>query len=107
MQPIDSHQQGAAACSESLGWGRGASMPCSWRLTALACFKQHTRRSLRCSLQVLRDGQRQTIPAEELVPGDIVLIKSGDKVPADVRLVTCNNLQVRTPLLPGLVKQGA
>jgi high-affinity K+ transport system ATPase subunit B len=45
-------------------------------------------------LQVLREGQRQTIPAEELVPGDIVLIKSGDKVPADLRLITSNNLQV-------------
>ncbi len=47
-----------------------------------------------CTLQVLRDCQRQTIPAEELVPGDVVLIKSGDKVPADLRLITSNNLQV-------------
>lgn len=35
-----------------------------------------------------------TIPAEELVPGDIVLIKSGDKIPADLRLITSTNLQV-------------
>jgi hypothetical protein len=50
--------------------------------------------ALGCTVQVLRDGQRQTIPSEELVPGDIVLIKSGDKVPADLRLITSNNLQV-------------
>jgi hypothetical protein len=46
------------------------------------------------ALQALRDGQQQTIPAEELVPGDIVLIKSGDKVPADLRLISATNLQV-------------
>lgn len=51
-----------------------------------------------CCLQVLREGQRQTIPAEELVPGDIVLIKSGDKLPADLRLITSNNLQVSSGL---------
>jgi hypothetical protein len=43
---------------------------------------------------VVRDGQRKQIPAEELVPGDIVVIKSGDKIPADVRLIQTANLQV-------------
>jgi magnesium-transporting ATPase (P-type) len=43
---------------------------------------------------VIRAGEQQTIPADELVPGDIVLLKSGDKVPADLRLITCTNLQV-------------
>lgn len=46
--------------------------------------------------QVLREGRKETIPAEELVPGDIVLIKSGDKIPADLRLITSTNLQVRS-----------
>lgn len=58
----------------------------------------HTETCLPGCLQVLREGQRQTIPAEELVPGDIVLIKSGDKLPADLRLITSNNLQVRSGL---------
>jgi hypothetical protein len=44
---------------------------------------------------VVRAGEQQTIPADQLVPGDIVLIKSGDKIPADLRLITCTNLQVR------------
>ena len=34
---------------------------------------------------VLRDGQRLSVPAEELVPGDLVILEPGDKVPADVR----------------------
>jgi magnesium-transporting ATPase (P-type) len=44
--------------------------------------------------KVRRDGHAQVVPAEELVPGDIVLLKSGDKVPADVRLISATNLQV-------------
>jgi len=45
--------------------------------------------------QVRRGSGVQVVPAEHLVPGDIVLLKSGDKVPADLRLITANNLQVR------------
>ncbi|KAI8465790.1 MAG: cation transporting ATPase [Monoraphidium minutum] len=51
--------------------------------------------------KVKRGGEPQVIPAEELVPGDIVLLKSGDKVPADVRLVTATNLQVQEAMLTG------
>lgn len=43
---------------------------------------------------VVRNGQRDTIDADLLVPGDVVVIKSGDKVPADLRLLECSNLQV-------------
>ncbi|KIY92699.1 cation transporting ATPase [Monoraphidium neglectum] len=46
---------------------------------------------------VKRDGEAQTIEADTLVPGDVVLLKSGDKVPADVRIISANNLQ-RPPL---------
>ena len=39
---------------------------------------------------VIRDGARQSIPATEVVPGDIILIEAGDTVPADARLIAVN-----------------
>ena len=51
--------------------------------------------------QVVRSGRRREIPAEELVPGDIVLINSGDKMPADVRLLAVNNLRIEESALTG------
>jgi magnesium-transporting ATPase (P-type) len=50
---------------------------------------------------VLRDGRRQTIPAERIVPGDTVFLQAGDKVPADVRLTGLKNLQVQEAALTG------
>ena len=50
---------------------------------------------------VLRDGRRREIPAEELVPGDIVFLASGDKVPADLRLVEARSLRVDEAALTG------
>jgi len=49
----------------------------------------------------LRDGVRQTVPVEELVPGDVVLLASGDKVPADLRLVAVRNLRIDEAALTG------
>ena len=50
---------------------------------------------------VLRDGHKLDIEASLLVPGDIIFLKSGDKVPADVRLVDVNKLQVQEAMLTG------
>jgi magnesium-transporting ATPase (P-type) len=50
---------------------------------------------------VLRDGRRREIPAEELVPGDIVFLASGDKVPADLRLIEARSLRVEEAALTG------
>jgi len=50
---------------------------------------------------VRRDGRIQRLPAFELVPGDVVLIQSGDKVPADLRLFRVRNLQVDESALTG------
>ena len=50
---------------------------------------------------VIRDGQRHTIDGEELVPGDIVLIEAGDKVPADLRLIRAHGLQIQEAILTG------
>jgi magnesium-transporting ATPase (P-type) len=38
-------------------------------------------------VQVLRDGQKLTLDADELVRGDIVFVTAGDKVPADIRIL--------------------
>ncbi|WP_395791785.1 cation-translocating P-type ATPase [Aquimonas sp.] len=51
--------------------------------------------------QVLRDGKRQGLPADELVPGDIVLLEAGDKVPADLRLLRADELKIDESLLTG------
>ncbi|MEO1146545.1 MAG: cation-transporting P-type ATPase [Cyanobacteria bacterium J06638_22] len=50
---------------------------------------------------VLRDGQPLRLPSQELVPGDVVLLASGDKVPADMRLLQVRNLQVDESALTG------
>jgi len=50
---------------------------------------------------VRRDGQRQRIPSEGLVPGDIVLLQAGDRVPADLRLFHLRALQVDESALTG------
>ncbi len=50
---------------------------------------------------VLRDGERHEIDAVELVPGDIVLLESGARVPADLRLVRVKNLRVSEAALTG------
>ena len=50
---------------------------------------------------VLRDGERKSVPAESLVPGDVVLVESGDRVPADLRLFEAKNLQVEEAVLTG------
>jgi Ca2+-transporting ATPase len=51
--------------------------------------------------QVLRDGVRKTIPARELVPGDIVLLEAGSIVPADLRLLEAAQLRVDESSLTG------
>ena len=50
---------------------------------------------------VIRDGERQSIPAAEVVPGDIILIEEGDTVPADARLIQSTALQTAEAALTG------
>lgn len=50
---------------------------------------------------VLRGGARLTVAASDLVPGDVVLLEAGDRVPADVRIVRARGLTVDEALLTG------
>ncbi len=50
---------------------------------------------------VLRDGRQVAISAEALVPGDVVLLQSGDRVPADLRLFRSKGLQIQEAALTG------
>lgn len=51
--------------------------------------------------KVVRDGREHTVPSEELVPGDLVLLDAGDKVPADLRLLRSAELRVNESALTG------
>ncbi|PMB38389.1 carbonate dehydratase, partial [Fischerella thermalis CCMEE 5319] len=57
--------------------------------------------SVKTNATIIRDGQKMQVPSTELVPGDVVLLASGDKVPADLRLVQARNLQVNESALTG------
>jgi sodium/potassium-transporting ATPase subunit alpha len=50
---------------------------------------------------VTRSGKRQRTLAEDLVVGDLVMLKTGDKVPADLRIIYCNGLMVDQSMLTG------
>lgn len=50
---------------------------------------------------VIRGGERISIEGELLVPGDIVLLEAGDKVPADLRLLTAHGMSVQEAILTG------
>ncbi len=59
------------------------------------------RRMLAPRASVLRGGVRQTVGGETLVPGDLVLLEAGDKVPADLRLLRVHGLQIQEAILTG------
>lgn len=52
-------------------------------------------------VRVLRDGKEKDIPAREVVPGDLILISEGDKIPADARLIETSLLKVNNAPLTG------
>jgi cation-transporting ATPase F len=58
-------------------------------------------KSVVTEVTVMREGQKVRVPSRELVPGDVVLLSSGDRVPADLRLVSVRNLRVDESALTG------
>ena len=65
--------------------------------TALSRLADYLQKKTR----VLRDGNIKEIPIEELVPGDIISFSSGDKIPADGRIIHSNNLTIDESILTG------
>lgn len=59
------------------------------------------RNLLSLKASVIRDGKRGEIAAEKLVPGDVVILKAGDKVPADMRLISTSRFEVDESSLTG------
>ena len=55
----------------------------------------------RSNCKVKRDGKDIIINVENLLPGDILYLEAGDKIPADARIIECNNLAVNESLLTG------
>ena len=51
--------------------------------------------------KVIRNEQQVSIPAEEIVPGDVLIIETGDRIPADAAIIECKSLQVDESLLTG------
>lgn len=59
------------------------------------------RKMLSLRTVVQRDGRRSTIDADRIVPGDVVHLESGDRVPADLRIVSARNLRIEEAALTG------
>ena len=59
------------------------------------------RNMLSAEARTVRGGETRMLPAEQLVPGDVVLLESGDKIPADLRLVEAKNLRTEEAALTG------
>lgn len=51
--------------------------------------------------RVIRDGVQEMVPAAQLVPGDVVLLEAGDRVPADLRITAANRLEAEESALTG------
>lgn len=56
---------------------------------------------LRSDVEVFRDGTLQNLPSDQLVPGDVIQLEAGQRVPADLRLLTQRNLEVDESMLTG------
>jgi Ca2+-transporting ATPase len=59
------------------------------------------RSTVRRTAAVVRDGQELHVPAEELVPGDLIVLREGDRVPADARLLAAERLELDESVLTG------
>ena len=59
------------------------------------------RKMLTATARVRRNGSLVNLPFNELVPGDVVLVEAGDRIPADARIITATNMEVDEAALTG------
>ncbi len=69
-----------------------------WKAVNNAAFLETT---LKDDVKVIRDGKEEIIPSEDLVTGDLVILESGDKITADLRLIETYNLAIDESVLTG------
>lgn len=92
------HKTDALMISIALGLDFGLTLVQIWRSERTLETIQH---ELDQTAIVRRDGQTTSVPAHSLVVGDIIEIRSGQKVPADARIITNHGLQAREGILTG------
>ncbi len=72
-----------------------------WQEHKAENIMEYLKQKLSLNVRVLRDGEWKTIPARELVPGDIVRVRMGDIIPADIKLIDGDFLTVDESALTG------
>jgi len=72
-----------------------------WEEYKVSKVLEKLKKAIKTKTIVLREGKKQEIFLEEVVPGDIIFLKAGDKVPADGRLIETKNLKVSEAILTG------
>ena len=82
------------SCCSTPSWATSRSRAPNRRWRRCARWRRHRR-------SVIRDGERRSVPAAEIVPGDLILIEEGDTIPADARLIHSTALQTAEAALTG------
>ncbi|WP_297475618.1 plasma-membrane proton-efflux P-type ATPase [Thermococcus sp.] len=72
-----------------------------WQEHKAENIMEYLKQKLALEVRVLRDGEWKTIPARELVPGDVIRLRMGDIIPADVKLIEGDFLTVDESALTG------
>ncbi len=92
------HAEDAIIIAVAIAIDAGLSFAQVWRTERTL---SRLRESLADTILVTRDGASQTIPTAELVPGDIIEFRAGERVPADARLISVQGLRVQEAILTG------
>ncbi len=111
LDPLVALLIGAAVVSAAIGDGfEAAVISAIVVLNAVLGFTQEVsaeravlalRTSVARTAAVVRDGREREVPIEEIVPGDVIVVREGDRVPADARLVLAERLEVDESALTG------